>query len=159
MASLSGSRAARLEAETALHGRFVTIQNKWSHRFIDVDNASHDNGAGVNLWAGDRSANEQWQLEQQPNGAFSMFARHSGKCLDLHQWSLDDAAGIVQWDWENGVNQQWWVASLDDGSFRIMSVHSGKVLDGTWDEGNWSQLVQWQWHGGDNQRWLISIVE
>ncbi len=158
MKQLGTMLTAALRADPGLHGQCVAIKNKFNGRLFNVDNASWDNGAGINLWHDGDGDNARWNLYRQPDGSYAVFAKHSGKSLSTDNWTTEDYGRMLQWDWGSGANQRWWFTQLDDNSFRILNVHSGKALDGTWDEGEWSPLVQWGYHGQDNQRWWVYAV-
>src|SRR5690349_17793083 len=62
----------------------VNLINRQSQLAIDIEGASTDNRARAIQWTGNRqSANQQSEIKpaRNPAGAYSLFAKHSGKAL------------------------------------------------------------------------------
>jgi hypothetical protein len=100
-----------------------------SGKVLDVAGVSTTDGARVHQWTGHGGANQQWQLERQPDGAYKLAATHSGKVLEVAGRGTTDGTPIAQWAWHGGPNQRWWIEPVGADTYRLVNVHSGKVLD------------------------------
>lgn len=64
-------------------------------------------GAGLIQWPYWGGTNEIFQVQPTGDGAFTITAVHSGKCLDVSGVSKNDGAIIHQWGCWGGDNQKW----------------------------------------------------
>lgn len=139
-------------------GRYTLI-NKHSGKVIDVANFSSDNGAYINQWQNNLSANQQWDLTDLGNGYYSLIAAHSGKSLDVYGWNSENGAEARQWEYTAATNQQWQIEAQGNDYYRVTSRYSGKALDvsgSSLEDGG--SIGFWDFHAGDNQLWGFQLV-
>ncbi len=128
-----------------------------SGKCLDVEFASHDDGAAVHQWTAVGGENQRWNLEACEEGYFRIVARHSGKCLDVALASGADGATVHQWSWVGATHQQWRITPFDLLHCAVTARHSGKCLqigDGPY-RGEGARASQLDFSAGDNQLWLV----
>lgn len=124
------------EEATPFRGQILRIQNKASSEFLDVLNASQQNGAMIGQWNG-AGEKQEWLIEPVPGGGGKVYivALHSGKLLACgkkergaiaEQWPYGDPKYL---DW-GGRAQMWWLEDPDgEGYYKIRNDRSNKYLD------------------------------
>ncbi|MER5310792.1 non-reducing end alpha-L-arabinofuranosidase family hydrolase [Streptomyces sp. NPDC002773] len=92
-----------------------------------------------------------------PNAAYVLVNRNSGKALDVYNLATNDGARITQWTRNDQNQQQWQFVDSGGGYYRVKSRHSGKVLDvqGA-STANGAAIVQWADANGTNQQWRLA---
>ncbi|MFC6091999.1 RICIN domain-containing protein [Saccharothrix lopnurensis] len=88
--------------------------------------------------------------------AYTLAARHSGKCLDVPSSSQVTGAQVKQYPCNGGNNQKWEAQSTGDGHYRLVARHSGLCLDvdaGSTTDG--AVVGQWTCGSGANQQWQL----
>ncbi len=137
-------------------GHVYNIKSAHSGKYLEVKDASSDNGANVMQWYNTGNDNQKWLLEKV-DGAFYLKAKHSGKCLDVAGNSTSDGGNIQQWDCHGENNQKWRIIDAGSGQYKLESVHSGKVLDVAGkSNSNGGNIQQWSWSGASNQKWIFT---
>ena len=66
-----------------------------SNRCLDIESASKDNGAKVQIWDCHKGANQQIMYNQ---GSKQLIFQHSGKCVDVEGGADKNGTQIQQWD-------------------------------------------------------------
>ncbi|MER7729138.1 ThuA domain-containing protein [Streptomyces sp. NPDC096323] len=108
-------------------GRTYTVTSAHSGKAMDVQYVSNDNGAAVIQYAPNGDANQRWRLTDAGDGAYTLAAQHSAKCLDVPSGG---GSRLQQWDCANGAaNQKWLIEPVESGAYRVVSVASGRCLD------------------------------
>jgi endoglucanase len=119
-------------------------------------------GSGTNLTLSIRNSTGAdrlrygWGDGGGDTGAFTLTARHSGKCIDVISASTADGAETAQYSCNGGSNQRWELQNLGSGYYRIIARHSGKCLDvDAASTANSARIIQWTCNGGQNQQWQV----
>ena len=87
------------------HNTYRIVANH-SNKVLDVEGASHENGAKLIQWDWHGGPNQLFRIARSSGGGFKLSALHSGKALDVARASQDLGVQLVQWDDHGGLNQQ-----------------------------------------------------
>ncbi|QFZ21009.1 RICIN domain-containing protein [Saccharothrix syringae] len=86
--------------------------------------------------------------------AYTLTARHSGKCLDVPSASQAPGAEVKQYPCNGGANQRWEAQAADGGYYRLVARHSGLCLDvANGSTADSTSVTQYTCNGGTNQQW------
>lgn len=97
---------------------------------LDVCDGSYWNGANVQLWQGNDSGAQKWDVRQNGDGTFTFLNAKSGRALDVANAFATQGANVQQWESNGSAAQRWIVEYADNGSFKIKSaLNSSLVLD------------------------------
>jgi hypothetical protein len=112
---------------------------------LDVQWASTDNGAPIQLWSCNGTGAQQFAFK---DGALVGLG---GKCLDVKWGSTDNGAVVQLWDCNGTKAQQWAIEGQ-----QLVGV-GGKCLDVAGGNSHPGQTLEmWDCHGGENQRFSFS---
>jgi galactose oxidase len=98
---------------------------------MGVGASSQANAAAVVQWTCVGVADQQWQVQLQADGYYSMAAGHSGQCLDVYGADTNPGAAAIQWPCSGGLNQQFSLRAQGQGTatgFALVARHSGLCL-------------------------------
>ncbi len=123
------------------------ISAKHSHKCLEVDNASMEDGANIQQSTYADLENQLWDLEFFEEGYYKIISKNSGKCLEVFNASTDDGANVQQSNISYHDNQLWRFEPVSEGYYNIIAKHSGKCLEvfneDTEDGGNIQQNDYW----------------
>jgi hypothetical protein len=132
---------------------------------LDVAESSKDMGGSLIVFSNHGSANQQFRVESQPDGAAKITAVHSGFALDVYDAQQSNGAKLIQWPWTGQSNQRWAIEATHSnaGFYKIVAGHSGKALDAHKDAGSRgpsqaAKVQQWDYSGNCNQQWRFAQV-
>jgi hypothetical protein len=138
---------------------FQALINRGSNVSLDVRQSEiGSNGAYVQQWDYNATANQNWELKDASGGWFWIKNQASGKSLDVTQSTIGNNGAVVQqWDYNATQNQQWQRVDVGDGWFWLRNRASGKALDvHVYDIAkNGARLQQWDYNATANQQWKI----
>ena len=146
----------------------TSIRTKCGGRYdcVDINAASIDNGANVQIWDYINSNAQMFTFEyvKTENGVpyWTIRNNYSGKVLDVNGTAA--GANVQQYAYHGGDNQLWTLKMAGDGYFYICSKlgnctsldSSSLVLD-LWgySTDNGTNITISGYHGGDNQQWYL----
>ena len=146
----------------------TSIRTKCDGRYdcVDINAASIDNGANVQIWDYINSNAQMFTFEyvKTENGVpyWTIRNNYSGKVLDVNGTAA--GANVQQYAYHGGDNQLWTLKMAGDGYFYICSKlgnctsldSSSLVLD-LWgyNTDNGTNITISGYHGGDNQQWYL----
>ena len=146
----------------------TSIRTKCGGRYdcVDINAASIDNGANVQIWDYINSNAQMFTFEyvKTENGVpyWTIRNNYSGKVLDVDGTAA--GANVQQYTYHGGDNQLWTLKMAGDGYFYICSKlgnctspdSSSLVLD-LWgyNTDNGTNITISGYHGGDNQQWYL----
>lgn len=136
-----------------------TLCSSLGNLFIDIYNASSNNGVGAIVWPGSGSDNQLFHIAPAGNGHYTIRNVATGKNLDAFNGQTSNGTDIIQWEANSGANQLWDFYVMDDGTYMIASVNAGShnkvidVYDNCSDPG--TKLELWAANGGSNQRFSL----
>ena len=136
------------------------------HKCVDINAASYDNGANVQIWDCINGNAQMFTFEyvKTENGVpyWTIRNNYSGKVLDVNGTAA--GANVQQYAYHGGDNQLWTLKMAGDGYFYICSKlgnctsldSSSLVLD-LWgySTDNGTNITISGYHGGDNQQWYL----
>jgi hypothetical protein len=126
----------------------------------DVENASPDDGALIQLFGLNRGGNQRWLLETiEEFEAFEIRSLVSNLVLDMPGFTQDDGVEIQQFNGNGGFNQLWQRIPTANGREKIRCVCSAKVMDYPLQAALDHQpgfISQYADNGGPNQEWFIT---
>lgn len=136
------------------------LVNRHSGLSLDVNGASNDNGANVQLWTGNNSSAQKWKLVYNSADSTYFITRASnGKVVDMEAGATNDGGNALMWDKNNGDNQKWYIEPAEDGYVKIINKNSGKCLEANgWSTEAGTNVQQWTYNGGANQQWKLEII-
>ncbi len=102
------------EIETALN----------SIKVLDVDSASTNDGANIQLWEADNVDQQKFTLEYD-NGEYIIRAKHSDKVLTVDTSNNN----VYQSTYQNLDNQKWTIEPAGNGYYYIVSKYNGLYID------------------------------
>jgi len=110
---------------------WYNVVNTNSGACVDVANQATANGTAIQQWAcGPQQVNQEWQLQSQGNGNYSIVARGApGQALDVFNRGTANGSLIQLWTYGGGTNQQWMPVSVASGLYKLVNVASGRCLD------------------------------
>ncbi|KAJ9593321.1 hypothetical protein L9F63_015141 [Diploptera punctata] len=123
------------------------IESVHSGKYLDVKDASEEQGAEVVLFDFHGNKNQQWKYK---NGM--IYSKLNGLVMDIA--NNEDGGKIIMWNPHGGDNQQWIFErdfTIRSGLGTVMDVH-GASTD------NCTNIVGFSKHGGDNQKFRIVPV-
>lgn len=136
------------------------LRNKKSNQYLDIANASQNDGASIIQWPLNYNNNQVWDLEYKGHGDFYLTSQHSGKVIEVPGWSGAAGAALDQWTKNDGDNQRWHFIEKADG-YVIWNSYSGKsmqVRSGSTAKG--AQVEQGVYQDNlSSQRWAIETLQ
>lgn len=97
----------RYQARRTAEG-FYTFQNQLNGLFLDVTDASSNDGAAVHLWSENGTCAQKWLVERYNDG-YHLRSSCSGKYLDISNGRISEAGIKVQiWTGNNTAAQLWY---------------------------------------------------
>jgi endoglucanase len=110
---------------------WYNVVNTNSGACVDAANQATANGTAVQQWAcGPQQVNQEWQLQSQGNGIYSIVTRGApGQALDVINRGTANGSLIQLWTYGGGTNQQWMPVSVASGLYKLVNVASGRCLD------------------------------
>lgn len=98
---------------------------------LDVDGASAENNANVQLYTANGTAAQQWKFLSNNNGSFRVMSKCSQdtKGLTVLSASLSSGANIIQHEYNATKNDMWLMeANLDRGVYMVRNKQTGLYL-------------------------------
>lgn len=134
------------------------VKGVHSNKCMDIDGASTQNGANVQIWSCLGNGAQQFKFEDMGGGWYRIRNVNSGKCLDVYNWSTSAGGDVRQWDCHTGNNQQWTVEE-SGGQYHFINRHSGKALDvAGWSTSDGGNIQQWDWLNNNTQKFYVTQV-
>lgn len=142
-----------------------------SGQCLDVEGASHDDGARVLQWTCAEQPNQAWAITALPGDGVSLVARHSGKCLATAGAGSGDPDAVVQQGCagDNPPSSEAWhlrpvatpAAQAAPGTiYQIVSTATGKCIDveGSSKERG-ARIIQYACgNAAANQEWRLVLL-
>ena len=122
---------------------------------MDVYGAARNDGANVQLWAGNGTNAQKWKVTHDGNGYVTLTSVNSGKALDIYGASTANSANAQQYASNNTYAQKWIVLKNSDGSYTFQSaLAENKVLDVSGaSTSNGANVQLYSANGTNAQKW------
>ena len=87
-----------------LNNGFYQITQRTTNMSIDVNGASKERGANVQMWKSSNSTAQQWSIIKTSDG-YKLQAKCSGFCLDVYGGNVENNSNLNVWE-DNGTKAQ-----------------------------------------------------
>lgn len=102
---------------------------------------------------------QQWQIDFDANGFYTIQNIANTQLLSLEQNSLDSASHLTTQALSQSATHAWYLLDQGDGYFHIMNQHSGLIVDVNGaSQNNNAEVLQWFDNGGNNQDWELILL-
>ncbi|KAJ9593320.1 hypothetical protein L9F63_015140 [Diploptera punctata] len=123
------------------------IESVHSNKYLDVKDASEEQGAEVVLHDFNGNNNQQWKYK---NGM--IYSKLNGLVMDIA--NSDKGGKVIMWNPHGGDNQQWTFErdfTIRSGLGTVMDVQAANT-------DNYTNIIGLPKNGGDNQKFRIVPV-
>lgn len=147
-------------------GAFYMIKNVNSGLYLEVANASAENGANIQQWGADgASSHNVWRAVASPQEGYyylySALSDGASYCLDLTANKTDNGTNIELYQKNYKDAQQFMFVENSDGSYTIRPRLNGnacvEVADGSTASG--ANIQEWELNGASCQNWILEKVD
>ena len=114
-----------LEVQSGVYTISSAMDDK---KVLDIKGLSQKDGAVLQVWNSGNKAHQQFIVEHQGNGYYSILNLNSGKALDVKGKSKEPGAAVQQWKYGGGAHQLWYFEDAGNGYCYIRSKDSGMYL-------------------------------
>ncbi len=136
---------------TIKSGTYYIVSALNPMKVIDIDNASRENQANVQLWGMNNSSAQSFYICYS-NGYYTIKNTGSNKYLDVSNGIGRNEQNVWQYEWNGTDAQKWYIEPAGDGYYYIKSK-LGYYLDIYSSCQNSGTNIQiYQKHGGLNQK-------
>lgn len=126
--TLSGSKKIYAANMRPISDGYYIIQSgNSSSRVLDINSASLNNGANLEIYEKNATTNQIFYVEYIGNGYYSIRAIHSGKYL--HRDDSGNGSNVHQWDGYQTYNAQWALEKDWGKYYYVRNRATGKYLD------------------------------
>lgn len=110
-------------------GKTFTFSNVAADKVLDVEAASTNNGAVVQLYESNGTVAQRFRVVSASGNKYYLQNVKSDKFITVNP---NDKTSVYQWEGQSGTDKQWeLVLDKQTGIFRVKSVSTGQYLDGT----------------------------
>ncbi len=135
------------------NGKYQIVTYLDNNKVLDIQEASNDSGANVEIWSNNRQNNQKFSISYQNNGYYKIIALNSGKALGVKEAGYGEVVDVRQYDVTDSINQDWIIKSVGNGYYNIISACNGLYLDlynASTSAG--TNIQAYRKTGGDNQK-------
>ena len=116
--------------ETIEDGYYTIASALGNHQVIDIDNASKNDKANVEIYASNGRNAQKFKIIKNQDGTYCIINRNSNKALDVKDGVAFNGANVWQYT-RNGTNAQKWI--LEDAGegyyYFVSKLNSKYCLD------------------------------
>lgn len=116
------------EAQPVANGTYTIVSALNSNKVVDICNASTKNGGNVQLYQGNGTKAQQFQLVYNNEGYYTIKNVGSGLVLDVAGGRVASGVNVQQYESNNTKAQRWFLESAGNGYYYIRSA-LGYYLD------------------------------
>ncbi|MEU4292768.1 RICIN domain-containing protein [Kribbella sp. NPDC026596] len=150
------------QAATVDGSAYYQLVSVRSSKVLDVNGFSTADGARIQQWTDQHTANQQWKLRSTGNGYYELANRNSGKVLGIAGSSTAHAAATEQQTDSSSTAQEWKISEVS-GSDAVTFTNrkSGQLLDVSGNStAQGAAVIQFPATGGPNQQWkLVKLAQ
>ena len=103
--------------------------------YMDIAQGSEEEGVNTQIWDGNNSNAQKFQITYLGNGEYKITCVCSGLALDVDNGKTENGTAVRQWEYNGTDAQRWRIYHAEDGSYYFQSVVSGNMLDVNWAAG------------------------
>ena len=141
---------ATITTPSDLGGRYYTIKNVGTGKYLATVNFSHENSAALTTVDAAESDEIFWRLGKMGDKIYNLSNIASGKSIDVPSASQDAGTALIVYTTNGGGNQQWKFTEVSEGVYEINVMHSGLYMDASGEK-----LVQAAYTGSNYQKWTV----
>ena len=119
----------RARGVSLLADGYYTVTNIAGNKVLDIASGSLSNGANVQVYSGNGTAAQIFQIAATSGGYYKIINDASGKAIEVAGGSKANGANVRQNTWNNSAKQLWTPELREDGALVFVNRASGKVLD------------------------------
>lgn len=125
---------------------------------LDVDNASFNDSANVQIFENNQSVAQRFYFEQDGDGYYTITNLGSGKVLDVAGAGLVPTTNIQQYGSNNSAAQKWIIIKDDTlDCFYLVNKLTGLALDVSWGNYvNYNNVWGYTFNRTEGQRWTFT---
>lgn len=160
MGWISGNYSVSGESGANVADGYYQIKSAIDSNYVlDVYGGSNDDGANIQLYKNQYSANQGFVIKKQSDGYYTITAIHSGKALDVENNGNYNGANVLQWTSHGADNQKWKIVKTSDGYYSFISKCNGLYLDANGAvAANETNIQCWTGNGTGAQKFTLESV-
>lgn len=155
------SSSPKVEAGSEIEAGVYRLRSALSGgRYLDISAASLENGCASQLWGGNGTQAQMFQITSAGEGFYSVRAVHSGKALDSAGAMLLPGSKVQQWAPCGNFSQKWSFQLNEDGTYTIVCAANNLAIDvsGAHDADG-AAVVTYTQNGTAAQKWMLEKVD
>lgn len=139
-------------------GTYIFYSKLGNNMVLDIDNASKDSGANLQLWGFNNTLAQQFEVKKS-GSYYIITAKCSGMALDVSGGSADSGANVQQYTPNNTDAQKWLFYDAGDGYYYLRCKVGYNALDvyGGYKE-NGTNIQMYPPNATDAQKWKLKRV-
>lgn len=136
-------------------GTYIISCGLDNSKVIDIAAASIANQANVQLYAGNNSSAQRFEITYVGNGYYKIINEKSGKALDIKNGSTASGANVQQYSYNGSAAQLWKFVETSSGKYIVRSK-TGNVLDvKNGSSANGTNIQVYTQNGSNAQQWNL----
>ncbi|WP_051353782.1 RICIN domain-containing protein [Atopobium fossor] len=142
------------------NGTYELMSGVGNNMALDVDNASKEDGANVQIYTSNHTGAQKWNVYRLSSGSYVIININSGKTLDLQNSQVKNGSNILQFRHTGNSNQHWYVEWNAKGYFVLRSaLDPNFVIDVAGDKAaNQTNVQLDKYRGSSAQGWNFKQV-
>lgn len=132
-----------------------------SGKALDVFGSSTASQAQVGQWTRNGNPNQQWVVERQSDGFFTLTHQGTNQHLEVKDNAGTDGTVVWQNQATTSDAQRWLITPTDNGYYKLLHKGTSKCLDVTGGPSatdNGPLVHQWEYLNGLNQQWRFELL-
>lgn len=120
-AAAAAQAASTNSNQTIADGTYVIQSALGQSQVLDVQDGATDNCGNVQVYESNMSAAQQWNINYEADGYYSIQNAGSGKYLDIAEGVVQNGQNVQQYE-GNATLAQRWLIQMSNGGFKIVSA-------------------------------------
>ena len=127
---------------------------------LDVNGASKDNGANVQIYQSNNTDAQKFTFKHLGNGYYSITNVVSGKVVDVAGGHSKAGTNVQQWTFGNSSAQQWKLKDAGNGYYYLLPALNENLCLDVSNSGtaNKTNVLVWTANKKDNQKWKLTAI-
>ena len=150
------SNAANNSVQVLEDGIYKIQSKVKASMYLDVSQASTENGANVQIWQDAKADQQRFKLSYAGNGYYVIKAVHSDKALDVAGAQKANCTNVWQYDYNGSDAQLWKIEAVGSGTYKIISKCNNLSLDiSGGNSANGTNVQVFEWNGSNAQLFVF----
>ncbi|GGU85292.1 RICIN domain-containing protein [Lentzea flava] len=138
VANATPSGLLQTRPEAGIQASLFNVRNANSHKCLEIENSSGDDGARAQQWSCNGQGGALWRQKWLDNVRFYL-VNVSGKCLEIQNSSGDDGARAQQWTCNGQPGSIWYTLKVpggdglelvNEGGRKCLEIQNSRTDDG-----------------------------